>query len=108
MSRSCRDLRTMKRPFSQATVSDCRARKAWRQAKYVTVRTSIHRRRNAPILVNVIAGYNAPLMDAPLTGQGRWEGVPDKNPIRLAILRQQHDHRVGCGGVAVGQRRREL
>src|SRR5258705_12603072 len=46
--------------------------------------------------------------DAPLAGQGRRQGVPDKNPIRLAILRQQHDYGMGRGGVAVGQRRREL
>src|SRR6266852_7256280 len=46
--------------------------------------------------------------NAPLTGQGRWQGLPDKNPIRLAILRQQHDYGVGCGCVTIRQRCREL
>src|SRR6266849_6258559 len=46
--------------------------------------------------------------NAPLTGQGRWQGLPYKNPIRLAILRQQHDYGVGCGCVTIRQRRREL
>src|SRR5882672_1216875 len=103
-SRAGSACRTTTCPFSRVTTSERSSRRLSHQARYNAARISIHRLKTAPIRMTLPLRFRT----IPLKEPGGWHRGPNKYAIRLAILRQDNDHRPGGDGIAVRELGHEL